>query len=299
MSMTKQNIIIKDLEGLNKSISFRTMIAPLEPQIIKSEVVQSEHIIDSDIIIEFLENRTYLPEFDYIGYEVKTVDHINAVYLMINPDPLNFNYVPKNSLVICHHKISTHNNRIYEKMLDQARDSNFNIYNFHLGWDIMEGGIIDSFLFDFGLSHHDFEKVDLTYRDYLIPQLGAIFKKRISMGDIINRLYMMNVQPSIIINPQCKASKIGYIPGGGFVDDMVIEMADLGVDVLISSDHNWVVETIAREVGMTLIEIDHYRSERHGLRTMKNLLENSFSNIPINILENVDGMERAPCDCDS
>ncbi|MFW9926135.1 MAG: Nif3-like dinuclear metal center hexameric protein, partial [Candidatus Thorarchaeota archaeon] len=178
-------------------------------------------------------------------------------------------------------------------------DSNFNIYNFHLGWDIMEGGIIDSFLFDFGLSHHDFEKVDLTYRDYLIPQLGAIFKKRITMEDVVNRLYMMNVQPSIIINPQCKASKIGYIPGGGFVDDMVIEMADLGVDVLISSDHNWVVETIAREVGMTLIEIDHYRSERHGLRTMKNLLENSFSNIPINILENVDGMERAPCDCDS
>lgn len=119
------------------------------------------------------------------------------------------------------------------------------------------------------------------------------------MEDVVNRLYMMNVQPSIIINPQCKASKIGYIPGGGFVDDMVIEMADLGVDVLISSDHNWVVETIAREVGMTLIEIDHYRSERHGLRTMKNLLENSFSNIPINILENVDGMERAPCDCDS
>ncbi len=163
----------------------------------------------------------------------------------------------------------------------------------------MEGGIRDSFLIDFGLSHHEFEKVDLTYRGNLIPHLGTIFKRRISLEDLIARLYLMNVRPSIIINPQCQTSRIGYIPGGGFVDNMVIEMADLGVDILISSDHNWVVETVARELGMTLVEIDHYHSERHGLRTMKNLLESSFPGTPISILENVEGIQRAPCDCES
>jgi len=52
----------------------------------------------------------------------------------------------------------------------------------------------------------------------------------------------MNANPSAIINPQCKTARIGYIPGGGFVDKTIIEMADFGVDVLISADHKWVVD---------------------------------------------------------
>ncbi|MHA2140326.1 MAG: Nif3-like dinuclear metal center hexameric protein [Candidatus Thorarchaeota archaeon] len=297
--MTRPNSITIDMEGKDQSISFRVMTAPLNPQRLKPRETEPKDFIPSDSVIELLESRTRLLEFDYIGYEVKSVDYISDVFLMINPDPLNLANVPENSLVISHHKISTHKNRIYMRMLEYAKESSFNIYNFHLGWDIMEGGIRDSFLFDFGLSRHEFDKVDLTYRGNLIPQLGAIFKQRISMEELIAKLYMMNVRPSIIINPQCQTSKMGYIPGGGFIDDMVIEMADLGVDVLISSDHNWVVETIARELGMTLIEIDHYHSERHGLRTMKNFLEGFFPGIPIRILENLDGMQRAPCDCES
>ena len=80
---------------------------------------------------------------------------------------------------------------------------------------------------------------------------------------------------------------------------MVVEMADLGVDVLISSDHNWVVETIARELDMTLIEIDHYSSERYGLHTMRKILTNAFPTTPTTILENVDdvGCECEECNC--
>jgi putative NIF3 family GTP cyclohydrolase 1 type 2 len=272
-------------------------MAPINPQILKPLVEEPKNQILSDDVIEFLESRTQLFEFDYIGYEVKSVDYVSGLSLMINPDPLNFAHVQENSLVICHHKISPHNNRIYSKMLEHAKEYRFNIYNFHLGWDIMDGGIRDSFLFDFGLLQNEFEKVDLTYRGHLIPRLGAIFKRKMSIEDLITRLNLMNVRSSVIINPQCQTSRVGYIPGGGFVDNMVIEMAEYGVDVLISSDHNWVVETVARELGMTLVEIDHYHSERHGLLTMKKLLESSFPETPISILENVDGIQRAPCDC--
>ncbi|MHA2067187.1 MAG: Nif3-like dinuclear metal center hexameric protein [Candidatus Thorarchaeota archaeon] len=297
--MSRPNSITIDLEGKDKSISFRAMAVPINPLKLKPIEEDSKNFILSDNVVELLERRTKYLEFDYIGYEVKSVEYVSAVFLMINPDPMNLVHVPENSLVISHHKISTHKNRIYSKMLERAKESKFNIYNFHLGWDIMEGGIRDSFLLDFGLSSHDFEKVDLTYRGHLIPQLGAIFKPRLSMEELFARLSLMNVRPTIIINPQCQTSRIGYIPGGGFVDDMVIEMADMGVDVLISSDHNWVVEAVARELGMTLIEIDHYHSERHGLRTMKNFLESSFPDTPISILENVDGIQPAPCDCES
>ncbi|MHA1935787.1 MAG: Nif3-like dinuclear metal center hexameric protein [Candidatus Thorarchaeota archaeon] len=280
-----------------KAVSLRLIMAPLDPQRIVSSISAPNLQILSDDVVEFLESRTEFLEFDYLGYEVKTVDYVSNLYLMINPDPLNFAYVRENSLVICHHKISPHNNGIYTKMLDHAKKSLFNIYNFHLGWDTMEGGIMDSFLFDFGLLNHEYEKVDLMYRGHRIPQLGAIFKRKFSLDEITRRLSLMNVRSSVIINPQCHTFKVGYIPGGGFVDNMVIEMAEMGVDVLISSDHNWVVETVARELGMTLVEIDHYHSERHGLFTLKKLLENSFIGTPVSILENVEGMQRAPCDC--
>ncbi|MFW9883516.1 MAG: Nif3-like dinuclear metal center hexameric protein [Candidatus Thorarchaeota archaeon] len=296
--MRKQNTINIDLDGMSKPILFREMEPPINPRRIPSIAAESKEFIFSDNVIEFLEAHTVMLEFDYIGYEVRTVDYISGVFLMINPDPRNLAHVPENSLVISHHKISTHNNRIYAEMLDLAKRTGFNIYNFHLAWDIMEGGIRDSFLSNFGLTTHEYENIDLTYRSVLIPQLGAIFKRRMSIEEITTKLILMNVRPTVIINPQCKTSTIGYIPGGGFVDNMVIEMADYGVDVLISSDHNWVVETVARELGMTLIEIDHYQSERHGLTTMKTLLESSFPKTPINILENMHGMQHASCDCE-
>ncbi|MFW9803381.1 MAG: Nif3-like dinuclear metal center hexameric protein [Candidatus Thorarchaeota archaeon] len=296
--MRKQNTINIDLDGMSKPILFREMEPPINPRRIPSIAAESKEFIFSDNVIEFLEAHTVMLEFDYIGYEVRTVDYISGVFLMINPDPRNLAHVPENSLVISHHKISTHNNRIYAEMLDLAKRTGFNIYNFHLAWDIMEGGIRDSFLSNFGLTTHEYENIDLTYRSVLIPQLGAIFKRRMSIEEITTKLILMNVRPTVIINPQCKTSTIGYIPGGGFVDNMVIEMADYGVDVLISSDHNWVVETVARELGMTLIEIDHYQSERHGLTTMKTLLESSFPKTPINILENMHDMQHASCDCE-
>ncbi len=101
--MPKPNNIKTDLDGIDKSISFRTMTTPLNPRIIKPKGAKSKHLIFSDSVIELLESRTVIPEFDYIGYEVKTVDYVSAIFLMINPDPSNLFLVPENSLVICHH----------------------------------------------------------------------------------------------------------------------------------------------------------------------------------------------------
>ena len=67
--------------------------------------------------------------------------------------------------------------------------------------------------------------------------------------------------------------------------------------MLISSDPNWVVEIIARELGMTLIAIDHYTSERYGLQAMQQILTTAFPKTPTIILENVDSIQCPPDDC--
>jgi len=281
-----QNLYTSDL-----ATSFKAMSIPLLPDNVENLMLKTGEFIDSDAIVNYLENRTQIYDFDHLGYECKTVEQVRGIYLMINPDPLNFELVPENSIVICHHKISTHHNRIYREMLDQAREEKFNIYNIHLGWDVMPDGIGDSFLLHFGLTKDEFQKVDLTYRGHKISKLGAIINRPFSIDEIVQKLNSMNVFPSVIINPRCTTNKVGYIPGGGFNDQMIIEMADMGVDVLVSSDHNWVVETVARECGVTLIEIDHYVSERYGLQSMKKLLSGKFPNTPVHILENIDNIQ--------
>ena len=232
-----------------------------------------------------------------IGYEAKTVEEINAIYLMINPDPRNVALVPSNSLLISHHKIRAYNNRIYKEMIDRAQISQFNIYNFHLAWDSMVDGIGDSFLLHLGIPREQIQKVDLTYKGVNIPRLGSIINSSIPLEEIITQLNALNVNPSVIVNPRCQNSKVGYIPGGGLVDDMIIQMADYGTDVLISSDPNWVVEIIARELGITLIAIDHYTSERYGLQAMQQILTAAFPKTPTIILENVDSIQCPPDDC--
>jgi putative NIF3 family GTP cyclohydrolase 1 type 2/rhodanese-related sulfurtransferase len=266
----------------------RLVSSPMALSALEIPDLSVPEFIDSEDVTSFLEARSPPPEFDHLAYEVKTTDQINGIFLMVNPDPRNFSHVPPNSLVICHHKISTHPNRIFNGILDHANSSKFNIFNFHLGWDIMEGGVNDSFLSHFGVPREQYRKVDLTYRGHKIPKLGSVIDSYFPLEEVVARLNAMKVHPSVILNPQCCFKSFGYIPGGGFVDEMVIEMHDYGVDALISSDLIFVVEIVARELGMTLIAIDHYKSERYALQAMQRLLTEAFPRVPTTILENHD-----------
>ncbi|MHA1513475.1 MAG: hypothetical protein ACTSRJ_05365, partial [Candidatus Hodarchaeales archaeon] len=67
--------------------------------------------IDFQEVVTYLEKRSpplmfEYAEYDIPGVEVKTVDKIKGIFLMINPDPRAFDVTPPESMVICHHKIS-------------------------------------------------------------------------------------------------------------------------------------------------------------------------------------------------
>ena len=200
---------------IDSSISYRSITIPIKTKTKIFDKTLKNEFISSDVIVEFLEKNAFVFDFEYIGYEIKTVNEINNIFLMINPDPRNFKFVPSRSLVICHHKISVYNNRIYDAILAQAKEKNFNIYNFHLGWDTMIDGIGDSFLFHLGIMKEEIQKVDLTYKGHQVPRLGSVIRSDISLEEIVTRLDSLNVNPSVIVNPKCQNSKVGYIPGGG------------------------------------------------------------------------------------
>lgn len=269
-----------------------------EPYKAKTPIrVSQRKTISSDDVVALLEELSPSLAFEKLGYEVKATDLINTIYLMINPDPRNFAQVTSESIVICHHKVSIYSNRVCETILSQAKAEQYNLYNYHLGWDVMEGGIGDSFLFHLGIAKEDVEKVDLTYKGHIVPRLGSIINKPVFLEEMVVRLSALQVRPSVIVNPLCYGKKVGYIPGGGFNDQMITEMQEYGVDVLISSDPNWMGEIIARELGLTLIAIDHYISERYGLQSMEKLLAKSFPETETIILENLDSIQCPPEDC--
>ena len=243
---------------------------------------------DFQEVVSFLENRSPPLKFEYVGYdnpgvEVKAVDKIKGIFLMINPDPRAFDVIPPESMVICHHKISVYKNKAFQDILSYSNENKINVYNYHLAWDIMEDGIGDAFMLFLGYDRDKVEKQTLVYKGVEIPRLGSIIKEKVSLTDIITKLYRLNVRPSVVVSPESKNSTVGYIPGGGF--DMMVEMTNAGVDVLISSDPLWPHEILARELGVTIISINHYESERYGLDNMQNILSQQFPEIPAIVLE--------------
>ncbi len=246
--------------------------------------------IDYKKVVSFLEKRSPPLKFEYKGYdkpgvEVKTVDTIKGIFLMINPDPRGFDVIPPESMVICHHKISVYKNKTFQDILSYCENERINVYNYHLAWDIMEDGIGDAFLSFLGYDKDKVEKKTLVYKGIEIPKLGSIIKEKVSLTKIITKLSQLNVNPSVVISPISKNTTVGYIPGGGFVDQMMFDMASAGVDVLISSDPLWVHEILARELGITMVSINHYDSERYGLDNMQSILSKQFPKTPAIILE--------------
>ena len=246
--------------------------------------------IDFQHVVTFLEKRSPQLKFEYVGYddlgvEVKAVNKIRGIFLMINPDPRGFDVIPPESMVICHHKISVYKNKTFQDILSFCRANKINVYNYHLAWDIMEDGIGDAFLSFLGYDKDKVEKKTLVYKGNEIPRLGSIIKEKVSLTEIITKLSQLNVRPSVVICPESKNTTVGYIPGGGFVDQMMIDMASAGVDVLISSDPLWVHEILARELGITMVSINHYTSERYGLDNMQSVLSKQFPETPAIVLE--------------
>ncbi|MHA1967010.1 MAG: Nif3-like dinuclear metal center hexameric protein [Candidatus Hodarchaeales archaeon] len=252
--------------------------------------------IDFQEVVTYLEKRSPPLMFEYTGYdtpgvEVKTIDKIKGIFLMINPDPRGFDVIPPESMVICHHKISIYKTKTFQDIISFCLENKINVYNYHLAWDIMIDGIGDAFMHFLGYDKDEVEKKTLVYKGIEIPRLGSIIKEKVILTRLITKLNQLNVRPSVVISPESENTTVGYIPGGGFVDQMMIDMASAGVDVLISSDPLWVHEILARELGITMVSINHYTSERYGLDNMQNLLSKQFPETPTIVLEETDNVK--------
>ena len=142
--------------------------------------------IDFQEVVNYLEKRSPPLMFEYTGYEtpgieVRTVDKIKGIFLIINPDPRAFDVIPPDSMVICHHKISIYKNKTFQDIISFCLENKINVYNYHMAWDIMIDGIADAFMYFLGYNKDEVEKKTLVYKGIEIPRLGSIIKERVSI----------------------------------------------------------------------------------------------------------------------
>lgn len=145
-------------------------------------------------------------------------------------------------------------------------------FTIHSNWDIIEGGANDALAKKLNLKVISvFDKNTNIGRICTTNKNFKEFKK-----DIIANFNNVN-----IVNPLCddtKLNKIGIISGFGLKNPNYIKLAsEYNLDMLISGDLTQETGVLAKNLGITLINLGHHNSEVPGLYKLKELL------LPLNI----------------
>ena len=217
-------------------------------------------------IIDFLDEK--IPEdlaldFDNIGfmgeYDLNSdIDSIKILMDLWRADD-NFN---TSTLIITHHPT-----------LFKPKTPTYTI---HSNWDIIDGGSNEALAECLNLEVVDyFDKKTHIGRvcktDYNFKQLKEVILDNFKYAGIVNNLD----------DEKC-LSKIGIISGFGLNNPDYIKLAkDEKLDILISGDITQETAIIAKELGITLINVGHHESEVTGLYKLAKLLTELNINIEV------------------
>ena len=141
-------------------------------------------------------------------------------------------------------------------------------YTIHSNWDIIDGGANDALAEILNLNVTDyFDKSTKIGRmcesDYNFKELKNIILDNFSNVHIVNNL-----------NDSREIKKIGIISGFGLKNPDYIRLADDNdMDLLVSGDLTQETAILAKNLGLTLIDLGHHESEVPGLYRLAELLE--------------------------
>ena len=208
-------------------------------------------------IIEFLDEK--IPEslaldFDEVGLksDYDLDGHIKSIkiYMDLLPEDDNFN----DGLIITHHP-----------PLFTPKSPTYTI---HSNWDIIDGGANEALA----------SKLNLKVIDYLdekthIGRICEADKKFIEIKkDILDNFG--NAQIVNDLNDEKTIRKIGIISGFGLKNPDYIKLAnDKDLDILISGDLIQETAILAKNLGITLIDLNHHESEVPGLYALADILK--------------------------
>lgn len=219
-------------------------------------------------IIDFLENK--IPQelaldFDEVGfkkdYDLSQQINLIKIYMDLLPEDDDSN---EGTLIITHHP---------PLFIPETPT-----YTIHSNWDIIDGGANEALA----------DILQLKVIDYFDKKtkIGRICSSEFTFKEFKNIL-LKNFENIRIVNDiddEFKLEKIGIISGFGLKNPEYVKLAyTKNLDLLISGDLCQETAILARNLGITLIDLGHHESEVPGLYALADLL--SSLNITIKAID--------------
>ncbi len=251
-------------------------------------------------ILNVLENNyplKYSEKWDKSGLQVGDTT-VNTSKIILALDPLEevVNYAIKNkiNLIITHHPLAlkaifpidtqTYLGRVIKK----AILNNITIYSAHTNFDSVEPTVSDALL----------DKLDFKYESKSFIKnntennvgFGRIIKlnKKMAYSDILNAVKEKSLAKYLrFVGDIDKVIEVIAIMGGSgasFIEDVYQK----GADLYITGDIKYHDARLAEQLGLSVIDLGHFNSERHSLIILKKLLEFNFKEIFIDIFNKED-----------
>lgn len=141
-------------------------------------------------------------------------------------------------------------------------------YTIHSNWDIITGGANETLANTLKLEtiayFDDKTKIGrICNSNYTFSQLKEILLTNFENPRIVNRL-----------NDSTQVNRIGIISGFGLKNPDYIKLAkNKDLDILISGDLTQETAVLAKNLGITLIDLGHHSSEVPGLYGLKQIIQ--------------------------
>lgn len=152
-------------------------------------------------------------------------------------------------------------------------------YTIHSNWDIIDGGANDALADTLNLEVSDYFDETTNIGRICRTETEFIKLKKTIMEKFTNVRIVNDLDDEIIIR------KVGVISGFGLKNVEYIDLAkNKNVDVLISGDLTQQTAILAKNLDITLIDLNHHESEVPGLYALADMLNEL--NINIEIIDN-------------
>ncbi len=236
-------------------------------------------------IVEFLDQ--HLPPYhcsdaSFNGLQVENNGFIERVYLAVDASVDIFNKTPSpdNALFIVHHGLFWRKQdvRIVGPLGQKVKflmQHNAALYASHLPLDIHpEFGNNAQMLQLLGIQKEKFQPFG-SYHGSPIG-LWADFEEDQSMAHILEKVSSFSPIPFQFLRGKKTAIKrVAVITGGGC--DFVNEAQQINADLFITGEFSLQSYTYSKEVGINVLYLTHYGSEKWGVIKFGELIKKSFS----------------------
>lgn len=208
-------------------------------------------------IIEFIDGkipRSLALDFDEIGFkrDYDLNQEVASIKVYMDFLPQNDGDF-KNTLIITHHP---------PLFIPETPT-----YTIHSNWDIIDGGANDALA----------KALNLEVDDYFddSTNIGRICKSNQRFIELKRTILdrFTNVRIVNDLNDESPIKKVGVISGFGLKNPEYITLAkDKNLDILISGDLTQQTAVLAKNLGITLIDLNHHESEVPGLYALADVL---------------------------